>query len=302
MEQRNQISIQTKKGLHIVFGICLLASFFLPWVQWNDHTVNGFDLPAGNFFAISSSQFGLENPFPQFSFTFYIFWLIPLLILVTILLATRNKKTFLPAFISGALSLSLVTVFYLFTKTLIDLGVGANVYKMLQLPAYVAVASAIGFILTVLPGSVWSKKLFWLLLGPVLAFSAYKFGENKVWSETHRATDNVKAEYSLSATELLNEFIASDSLANAKYMEKIIEVNGNASQVERKSDSTTNIRFDDPSGSYLSFSFDKEHFEELKNINSGDAVSLKGSCSGSIYSEILGITSISFKRSTINKK
>ena len=100
---------------------------------------------------------------------------------------------------------------------------------------------------------------------------------------------------------MLNEFVKSDSLANVKYREKIVIVNGTASQVEKKNDSTTNIRFDDPEGSYIVFSFEKDQYELVKDINPGDEVSLKGSCSGSIYSEILETIQISFKRSTLNK-
>ena len=41
---------------------------------------------------------------------------------------------------------------------------------------------------------------------------------------------------------------------------------------------------------------------KLKTISkTGDIVSIKGTCSGSITSEILGNTSISFKRSALNK-
>ena len=291
----------TKKWLHIIFGIGLLISFFLPWVKWNETSVAGFDMPARSFFTKSVAEFGPANPFPQLDFTFYIFWLVPALIILSIFLGLTNKKNSLPAFIAGALSLALVTVFYLFTIIVISFGIGSNVYQMLQLPAYVAAVSAFGFILTVPVSRQWIKKASWLFLGPVLAFSAFKFGEKKVMAETHQTTDNVAADYTISSTEMLNEFAKSDSLANAKYREKIIIVNGNASQVEKKSDSTTNIRFDDPGGSYIVFSFEKDQYELVKSINPGDEVSLKGSCSGSIYSEILETTQISFKRSTLNK-
>ena len=43
----------------------------------------------------------------------------------------------------------------------------------------------------------------------------------------------------------------------------------------------------------------KVNIQELKE---GDPVSLKGSCSGGVLSEILGTESITFKRSSINKK
>lgn len=79
-------------------------------------------------------------------------------------------------------------------------------------------------------------------------------------------------------------------------------VNGTATKVEQLGDSTTTIQLADSTGSYVVFSFEKDQLENVKNIKTGDAVSFKGSCSGSVYSEILGITFISFKRSAINKK
>ncbi len=255
-------------------------------------------MPAGNFFSIAESKFGLGNPFPQLNFTFYLFWLIPAMVLLALLLL--NKKTSLPAFIAGTLTLSLITIFFLFTKTLIDLGVGNNIFRMLQLPSYIAAVSAIGFILSVLPGIHWLKKTGWLLLGPVLAFSGYKLGEKYIMSETFITTARATTDYTVNALDLIHEFVAGDSTANAKYREKILVINGNTSQAERLSDSTTNIRFDDSTGSYIIFSFDKEQFDKVKGIKPGDPVSLKGSCSGSIFSEILGTTSISFKRSVIN--
>lgn len=301
MEKSIQKNVGTKKWLHIIFGIGLLISFFLPWVKWNETSVAGFDMPAGNFFTKSVAEFGPANPFPQLDFTFYIFWLIPVLIIVSLFLVFTNKRNNFPSFVAGALSLALVTVFYLFTKIIISFGIGTDVFQMLQLPSYIAVLTAIGFIFTAPDANQWVKKIAWLFLGPVIAFSAFKFGEKKVMAETYQTTDNVKADYTISAVEMLNEFVKSDSLANAKYREKIVIVNGTASQVEKKNDSTTNIRFDDPEGSYIVFSFEKDQYELVKDINPGDEVSLKGSCSGSIYSEILETIQISFKRSTLNK-
>ncbi|MEO5947174.1 MAG: hypothetical protein ABIP79_10200 [Chitinophagaceae bacterium] len=301
MENSIQKKWETKKWLHIIFGIGLLITFFFPWVNWDEIAVYGFDMPMGNFFKKSVAAFGPVNPFPQLNFTFYIFWLIPVLIVVAIFISLKNKKNNLPAFIAGTLSLALVCVFYLFTKIIISFGIGSNVFQMLQISSYITVVTALGLILTVPVTKQWFKKIGWLLLGPVLAFSALKFGEKKVRAETYKTTDNVTADYTISSTEMLREFANADSLANSKYREKIILVYGNASQVERKSDSTATIRFDDPNGSYIVFSFEKDQYKVIQNIKPGDVVSLKGSCSGSIYSEILGTTQISFKRATINK-
>ncbi|HUR66520.1 MAG TPA: hypothetical protein VMZ03_09220 [Chitinophagaceae bacterium] len=290
-----------EKWLHIFFGVGLLIVFFLPWVFWKDTPIHGYYMPSGRFFHISGTQFNLENPFPQFSFTFYIFWLIPILAGVTIILAYRQRRTTWTAFITAALTLSLVTVFYLFTKTLIDLGIGDNVFSMLKISAYLAAIFAIGLILTAIPPVNWLKKMAWLLVGPLFAFLGFMLVENYVWNETHEDTNTVKADYTVNASDLIRDFAANDTAANNKYREKILVVNGVVSQAEHMTDSTTNIQFADSTGSYIIFSFDKEQYEKVKNIQAGDVVSAKGSCSGSIFSEILGTTSISFKRSTLNK-
>lgn len=279
----------------------MLISFFLPWVAWKGINVAGYLLPAGKFFALSESNFKLGNPFPQLAFSFAIFWLIPVLIIIAVNGAIQNKKITIPAFIAGALMLSLLTVYYLFSNTLADLGVGEGALGMMRPAAFAAAAASILLILSAQPVSVWLKKSFWIIIGPVLALAAYKIGEKQVMGETFQQTAEVNADYTVSATDLLREFAANDTAANTKYREKIMVVNGTATQVEQRGDSTTTIQLVDSTGSYVVFSFDKEQYEAVKNIKTGDAVSLKGSCSGSVYSEILGTTVISFKRSTLHK-
>lgn len=291
----------TANWIHIGSGSVMLLSFFLPWVSWKEVKPAGYDLPAGNFFRLSENHFKLGNPFPQFDFSFYVFWLIPVLIIATILLVLQNKKAALPAFVAGTMTLSLVTVYYLFTNTLVDLGVGSNALNMMQPAAFAASISAVLFILTALPLKIWLIKFGWILIGPVIAFATYKMGEKYVLAETFTHTDQVEAEHTVNATDLIREFAANDTAANNKYREKIVVVNGTVTQVDQLGDSTTTIRLADSTGSYVVFSFEKDQLEKVKNIKTGDAISVKGSCSGSVYSEILGITFISFKRSAINK-
>lgn len=289
--------------LQLLFSAGLLILFFLPWVAWNDSLISGYHMPSGKFFHVAENKFNLANPFPEINFTFYAFWLIPVFAAVTTILAWQKKNTLWPAFIASIVTLSLVTVFYLFTKTLIDLGVGNNALQMLKIPAYLSAVFAAGLILTALPAGKWPLRIVFLLAGPVFVFLGFMIIEKKVWGETHEDTSTAKADYTINAPELIREFLMNDTLANRKYKEKIIIVNGRVSQAEQLADSTLNIQFaDSTTGSYIIFSFEKSQFEKVKNIKINDSISAKGSCSGSIYSEILGNTSISFKRSTLNNK
>ncbi|MFN8288664.1 MAG: hypothetical protein U0U70_00265 [Chitinophagaceae bacterium] len=292
----------TAKWLQVLFAAGLLIVFFLPWAAWKENNISGYDFPSGRFFRVSESKFNLANPFPQLNFSFYLFWLIPVLATVTALLAFQNKKTLWASLVTGALTLSLVTIFYLFSKTLIDLGVGENAFRMLKIPAYLAAVFSGALVLTALPGGKWPLKLAFLVAGPVFAFLGFMIVEKKVWGETHEETTKLKADYTIDAASLLHEFTTNDSAANAKYREKILVVNGTASSVQQMPDSTAVIQFSDTTGSYAAFAFEKDQYENVKNIKTGDQVSVKGSCSGSIFSDILGTTSVNFKRAVINKK
>lgn len=304
IDKKNMPHPNTKPGplslLQLLFAIALLVSYFLPWVSWDGIPVKGVAMASGDFFSISEKQFGLGNPFPKLSFSFYVFWLIPLLAALTAALVIVKKNTVPVAYIAGALSITLFTVFYLFTGTLIDLGVGKSVFGMLKPAGYIHVAAAAGLIFTAIPVKKWLPRIFWLLIGPVLAYSGYKIGEKMIMAETHEATENVKADYTVNANDLIHEFLSNDTATNKKYIDKMLVVNGNAAAVEVQEDSTSTVKFADSTGSYAIFSLEKNQYEKTKALKQGDAVSLKGVCSGSIYSEILKTTAITFKRATYN--
>ena len=101
--------------------------------------------------------------------------------------------------------------------------------------------------------------------------------------------------------ELINEFQQSDSLANKKYVEKIITVNGRVTEMEAV-DTTMNIKMIDTlTNAYIIFAFQQQHLKETKQLKVGDSISIKGSCSGGVYSSILETEYITFKRCTVNK-
>lgn len=295
-------NLKSKQGLVILLGIILLVSFFLPWVNWDGSSVNGAAMATGGFFKTSETRFGLGNPFPKLSFSFLAFWLIPLLTIVMCASVFLKKKSTPIAFLVGALSLALVTVYTLFTGVLVDLGVGNSIAGMLKPGIYLHTLAAIGLIILAFPVKNQLPKIGWLLLGPLLAYGSFKFGEKYIREQTFKGTESVKADYTLEAEALITEFLSNNMAANKKYLDKVIVVNGKASAVELLADSTSTIKFADSTGSYAIFSLDKDQFEQVQKIQPGAAISMKGVCSGSIFSEILGTTSISFKRATFNNQ
>ena len=114
-------------------------------------------------------------------------------------------------------------------------------------------------------------------------------------------TATVKADFSVNAMDFIKEFKQDMMAANKKYSEKIVVINGTISTVE-PFDTTTNIKMiDTTNGAYIIFAFQQQHVQEAKLIKEGEAISIKGSCSGGIFSPTLEAESIQFKRCAVNK-
>ena len=144
----------------------------------------------------------------------------------------------------------------------------------------------------------WVKRI--LLVGLILL----AVGGIAIWYIfTEKFTDTSKetAAYTVNAIDFIKEFQANDSMANNKYAEKIITVNGLVFETEA-ADTTINIKMMDTlTDAYIIFAFQQEHLKEAKQLKAGDNVSIKGSCSGGAYSQILETEFVTFKRCTLNK-
>jgi len=140
----------------------------------------------------------------------------------------------------------------------------------------------------------WLLALFVVLLaggGVLWYFFTEKFAD----------TNELKADYTVNAIDFIKEFKTDIQLANKKYTEKIIIVNGTISEI-KNADTTVNIIITDTTGgAYIIFAFQQQHLAAAKQLREGDPVSIKGSCSGGNYSEILETEHINFKRCAVNK-
>ena len=145
---------------------------------------------------------------------------------------------------------------------------------------------------------IWLKKI--LIAGLILVV----IGAIVVWfifTQKFEDTSKQEAAYTTSAMDFIKEFAASDSLANKKYAEKIITVRGRISEMEA-ADTTINIKMIDTlTDAYIIFAFQQQNIEQAKQLKEGDSVSIKGSCSGGSYSEILETQFITFKRCVVTK-
>jgi TolA-binding protein len=144
----------------------------------------------------------------------------------------------------------------------------------------------------------WLKKL--LITGLILLLVG-GFAVWYIFTEKFSDTTERKAAFTVNAMDFIGEFQKNDSAANNKYREQIITVNGRISELE-SADTTINVKMKDTlTGSYIIFAFQQQHLKEAKQLKEGDSVSIKGSCSGGVYSSILETEFITFKRCAINK-
>ncbi|HAO45660.1 MAG TPA: hypothetical protein DCQ97_01960 [Chitinophagaceae bacterium] len=159
-------------------------------------------------------------------------------------------------------------------------------------------AKAFAFqIMTTTKNKPWKK---WLIAALVVLLS----GVAAIWwifTEKFDDTKKVKTDFTVEAVSFIKEFQQNLKTANEKYAEKILVVNGTVAQIETV-DTTANVKMIDPvTGDYIIFAFQEQHLAEAKALREGQPVSIKGSCSSGVYSEILGVTNISFKRCAVNK-
>jgi hypothetical protein len=143
------------------------------------------------------------------------------------------------------------------------------------------------------------KKFLWMLFAVLaIAFGSILYVFNLKFADAK----SEPSLFSVSAPALIEEFTKDADAANQKYVEKIVTVNGNVTSKEIV-DSIVNIKMEDNlTGNYIIFAFQDQYMKEAKQIEQGDKVAIKGSCSGGIYSEILESVSISFKRCTLMSK
>ncbi|MCB0708519.1 MAG: hypothetical protein KDC15_03920 [Chitinophagaceae bacterium] len=117
----------------------------------------------------------------------------------------------------------------------------------------------------------------------------------------HDDTATVKAQFTVEAVPFLKEFENDMNLANKKYADKMIAVNGTIAEIEM-ADTTANIKMSDTTnGAYIIFAFQQQHLPDAKTLKVGDKVSIKGVCSNGAFSSILETNYVTFNRCAINK-
>ena len=119
------------------------------------------------------------------------------------------------------------------------------------------------------------KILIFLLVIIVLAGAFYGY---KLYTGTVPSLTEVKADVSISATDLINAFEKDSASANKQYLGKILEVSGNVKSVEKES-ATISLGAADGNSS-VRCSVDSAFVKDIELLNPGSAITIKGNCTG----------------------
>lgn len=125
-----------------------------------------------------------------------------------------------------------------------------------------------------------SKKKI-ILIAVLLAIAAGAIYAYREYYRTNVNLDTVQADYTLQATDLANEFVANDSVADSKYRNKILAVQGVVKAVDKSEGDCTIVLGDttDMAPSVRCI-LDSTHTALGAAFKRGDKVVVKGAITG----------------------
>ena len=122
-----------------------------------------------------------------------------------------------------------------------------------------------------------------VLLGFIGIVTAYY-----MYNKPHKNMEKAKADYSIEASNLLTAFEADESAANAKYLDKTIEVSGTVREASTDDEGMINVTLDtDNELSGVVCQLDNLTTHKKTTFEPGEKVSFKGICTGMLMDVII---------------
>ena len=103
----------------------------------------------------------------------------------------------------------------------------------------------------------------------------------KMWNKPHRDIAATKEDFILSATDFYQEYSAGEDSSNAKYLEKVIAVEGTVVEIQLENNEEPTVALSTAKeGITVRCGFKKELLADVKKLKAGDKVKIKGKCDG----------------------
>lgn len=131
------------------------------------------------------------------------------------------------------------------------------------------------------------RKIVLLTMLPVLGVGIW-MGLHE-YNRANKDLSKAKADVKISATDMIKEYETNDSMANQKYLGKIIELNGTVKNVEKDDTGDYTIVLGDTGKlSSVRCSMDSLYRDDAAMITAGSSVIMRGACNGYKKNELLG--------------
>ena len=119
--------------------------------------------------------------------------------------------------------------------------------------------------------------LFILVIGIIASIAFY------MWNKPHKDIAAAKEDFILTSTDFYKEYVANETTANTKYLDKVIAVEGTISAIElENADEPTVALTTGTADMTVSCGFKKELLNEIKKLKQNDKIKIKGKCDGMV--------------------
>ena len=129
-------------------------------------------------------------------------------------------------------------------------------------------------------------KRNWIILAVIVVLSGVVIYAYKEYNRKHVPMSQLSADFHLQAVQLISEFEENDSIANKKYLGKVIIVDGIVKEVDEVNRIV--ILGDSNSMHSVRCAVDSTSYNEVKKLNPGLLIKIKGNCTGYNDDELLG--------------
>lgn len=101
-----------------------------------------------------------------------------------------------------------------------------------------------------------------------------------LWNKPHENMQTAKADIAMDATALFNEYVADETAANAKYLDKTIAVSGKVKEITKTDDGTVKVSLETGNDFGILCELDPLSKHPRTDFAAGETVTFKGNCTG----------------------
>ena len=128
------------------------------------------------------------------------------------------------------------------------------------------------------------KRIIALLV--IILGSAFSYGYY-LFHKPHQGVANKEAAYTMESRQLFNEFDQNESMANKKYLGKVVCVSGRVADKAVDAKGSFSLILEGGEMAGVGCQFDKSVLKEVETIKKGQVIKVKGVCTGMLMDVVL---------------